>query len=451
MASQLIHITFPDGTRKQVPAGCTVREALTPEGGRLDAKILAAKVSGVPTDLFLPLNQDATVEPLTFESSEGREVYRHSSTHIMAQAVKEVFPTAQLTIGPALDDGFYYDFAFDRPFTPEDLEKIEARAIEITKRGLTVTRSELSKQDAIKFFQDRGEAYKVELINSFDDTSAISLYRPRVAASAASWPSAGRRAAGSRPARRRATLGRARCRVGRDDPRGRLAGGRRDADAGPRDGHPRRRSCPASQQGAPRLHRVRGAPARQPPSGAAVRGARPRRRHPAAGRRRRSWRSSRRWPVARSRSSATRRCSCSTPPNLVSRSPPADLVRVRAGAGRPRGAWVRAAGPAGSPAASAWKPGLVRSARRDRRRAARRPRAVRLTAGRGPSRLPSRGRRPRRRPARTESRLPATPTRRRARRGARRGRPRPATSSACGAISGPARRSSRRGSGPGSA
>jgi threonyl-tRNA synthetase len=95
----------------------------------------------------------------------------------MAQAVKEVFPTAQLTIGPALDDGFYYDFAFDRPFTPEDLEKIEARAIEIMKRGLTVTRSELSKQDAIKFFQERGEGYKVELINSFDDASPISLYR----------------------------------------------------------------------------------------------------------------------------------------------------------------------------------------------------------------------------------------------------------------------------------
>ncbi|MBK8376403.1 MAG: threonine--tRNA ligase [Nitrospira sp.] len=124
-----------------------------------------------------PLEQDATIEPLTFESAEGREVYRHSSTHIMAQAVKEVFPTAQLTIGPALDDGFYYDFAFDRPFTPEDLEKIEARAIEIMKRGLTVTRSELSKQDAIKFFQERGEGYKVELINSFDDASPISLYR----------------------------------------------------------------------------------------------------------------------------------------------------------------------------------------------------------------------------------------------------------------------------------
>ena len=177
MASQFIQITLPDGTRKQVPAGCTVREALTPEGGRLDAKVLAAKINGEPMDLSRPLEQDATIEPLTFESAEGREVYRHSSTHIMAQAVKEVFPTAQLTIGPALDDGFYYDFAFDRPFTPEDLEKIEARAIEIMKRGLTVTRSELSKQDAIKFFQERGEGYKVELINSFDDASPISLYR----------------------------------------------------------------------------------------------------------------------------------------------------------------------------------------------------------------------------------------------------------------------------------
>ena len=177
MASQFIHITLPDGTRKQVPAGCTVREALTPEGGRRAANVLAAKINGEPMDLSRPLEQDATIEPLTFESAEGREVYRHSSTHIMAQAVKEVFPTAQLTIGPALDDGFYYDFAFDRPFTPEDLEKIEARAIEIMKRGLTVTRSELSKQDAIKFFQERGEGYKVELINSFDDASPISLYR----------------------------------------------------------------------------------------------------------------------------------------------------------------------------------------------------------------------------------------------------------------------------------
>ena len=177
MASQFIHITLPDGTRKQVPAGCTVRDALTPRGGRLDPKVLAAKVNSEPMDLSRPLEHDATIQPLTFESAEGREVHRHSSTHIMAQAVKEVFPTAQLTIGPALDEGFYYDFAFERPFTPEDLEKIEARAKDIMKRDLAVTRSELSKRDAIKFFQDRGEAYKVELIQGFDDQSPISLYR----------------------------------------------------------------------------------------------------------------------------------------------------------------------------------------------------------------------------------------------------------------------------------
>jgi threonyl-tRNA synthetase len=176
VASQFIHITLPDGTRKQVPAGCTVRDVLTKAGERLDDRVLAAKVNGEPADLSRQLDRDATVEPLTFASPEGREVYRHSSTHIMAQAVKEVFPTAQLTIGPALEEGFYYDFAFDRPFTPDDLDKIEAKAKDIMKRSLAVTRTELSKQDAIKFFQDRGEAYKVELIQGFDDQSPISLY-----------------------------------------------------------------------------------------------------------------------------------------------------------------------------------------------------------------------------------------------------------------------------------
>ena len=177
MTPQLIHITLPDGTRKQVPAGCTVRDALTQAGRCLDANVVAAKVNGEPVDLSRPLDHDATLEPLTFESAEGREVYRHSSTHIMAQAVKEIFPTAQMTIGPALEEGFYYDFAFERPFTPEDLEKIEARAKEIMKRDLPVTRTELSKQDAITFFRERGEAFKVELIQGFDDQSPISLYR----------------------------------------------------------------------------------------------------------------------------------------------------------------------------------------------------------------------------------------------------------------------------------
>ncbi len=135
----MMKITLHDGHSTEVAAGQTVGSALTALGMTSSA-ILAAKVNGRVLDLSAPLHEDSTLEPLTFESFEGRDVYRHSSTHIMAQAVKELFPTAQLTIGPALEDSFFYDFAFDRPFTPEDLEKIEARATEIIKRNLTITR-----------------------------------------------------------------------------------------------------------------------------------------------------------------------------------------------------------------------------------------------------------------------------------------------------------------------
>ncbi|NOU11565.1 MAG: threonine--tRNA ligase, partial [Nitrospira sp.] len=127
-------------------------------------------------DLSCSLSESSILEPLRFDSAEGREVYRHSSTHLMAQAVKELFPSAQLTIGPALEDSFYYDFAFERPFTPEDLQRIEERAAEIIKRNLTITRREFSKQDAIDFFTSRGEHYKVELIQSFPDGEPITAY-----------------------------------------------------------------------------------------------------------------------------------------------------------------------------------------------------------------------------------------------------------------------------------
>ena len=114
-------VALKNGDSREVPAGQTVGSALTILGLTLSRDILAAKVHGKTVDLSSPLTEDAEVTPLQFDSAEGREVYRHSSTHIMAQAVKEVFPAAQLTIGPALEDGFFYDFAFDRPFTPEDL------------------------------------------------------------------------------------------------------------------------------------------------------------------------------------------------------------------------------------------------------------------------------------------------------------------------------------------
>ncbi len=174
--THVITVTLQDGKSQTVEQGHTVGAALKTCGIKVGTDVLAAKVNGKVVDLSCPLTGDATVEPVTFASIEGREVYRHSSTHIMAQAVKEVFPTAQMTIGPALEDGFFYDFAFDRPFTPEDLEKIEDRARDIIKRNLPVTRTEFSKQSAIEFFQARGEGYKVELINGFPDGEPISAY-----------------------------------------------------------------------------------------------------------------------------------------------------------------------------------------------------------------------------------------------------------------------------------
>ncbi|GJL54420.1 MAG: threonine--tRNA ligase [Nitrospirales bacterium] len=171
-----IHLSFPDGTTQEFPAGVTARDVLEQSKGEWLKDTIAVKIDGVPKDLRTVLRQDSVLEPLTFSSDEGKEVYRHSSTHIMAQAVKECFPSVQITIGPAIEEGFFYDFAFERPFTPEDLERIEARAAEIIKRDLTITRREFTKQEAIDFFKARGEAYKVEIIEGFPDHEPVSAY-----------------------------------------------------------------------------------------------------------------------------------------------------------------------------------------------------------------------------------------------------------------------------------
>ena len=169
-------VTLKNGKSFDVPPGDTIAQALAAGGIPVGPDVLAASVNGRPTDLSAPLTADATIDPLGFDTAEGREIYRHSSTHIMAQAVKELFPAAQLTIGPALEDSFYYDFAYDRPFTPEDLENIEQRAREIAKRKLAVTRRDLTKQEALELFRARGEHYKVELIEGFPDQEPISIY-----------------------------------------------------------------------------------------------------------------------------------------------------------------------------------------------------------------------------------------------------------------------------------
>src|SRR3712207_1034285 len=122
-----IVVSLSEGHQRTVPAGTVLSELVGGPG------VLAARVNGTLRDLNARVYEDATVEPVRFDSEDGKEVYRHSSTHIMAQAVKELFPSAQLAIGPAIEGGFYYDFAFERPFTPEDLEKIEQRIGEILK------------------------------------------------------------------------------------------------------------------------------------------------------------------------------------------------------------------------------------------------------------------------------------------------------------------------------
>ena len=171
-----IQLSVPGKEPQAFPKGTSAKDALIKLGRFRSKDMFAVKVNGVERDLVAAVEEDATLEPLTFDSPEGKEVYRHSSTHIMAQAVKECFPTAQMTIGPAIENGFFYDFAFDRPFTPEDLEKIEARATDIIQRNLAVSRREFKKDEAIEFFKNRGEAYKVEIIEGFPDDEPVSAY-----------------------------------------------------------------------------------------------------------------------------------------------------------------------------------------------------------------------------------------------------------------------------------
>jgi threonyl-tRNA synthetase len=172
----MIQLSVPGKEPQVFPRGTSAKDALAKLGSLSSAEVFAVKVNGVEQDLVSPLNEDATIEPLAFDSPEGKEIYRHSSTHIMAQAVKECFPTAQITIGPAIEEGFFYDFAFERPFTPEDLEKIEQRAKAIIDSDLTVTRLEMSKAEAIDFYRKRGELYKVEILEGIPDEH-ISLYK----------------------------------------------------------------------------------------------------------------------------------------------------------------------------------------------------------------------------------------------------------------------------------
>jgi threonyl-tRNA synthetase len=158
-----------------MPYGITGQEVAEKIGSRLAKDALAIKIDGQLQDLNIPVDHNAAVEIVTFNAPEGRDVYWHSTSHLMAQAVKQLFPQAKLAIGPSIEEGFYYDFDLDRPFTPEDLVKIEKRMAQLAKAGSPITRKVISRAEALSFFNNKGESYKVELINELPD-GTISIY-----------------------------------------------------------------------------------------------------------------------------------------------------------------------------------------------------------------------------------------------------------------------------------
>ncbi|MFO0389850.1 MAG: threonine--tRNA ligase [Alphaproteobacteria bacterium] len=173
----MVTITLPDNSKREYPSPVTGEEIAASIGAGLAKAALAIRVNGELKDLYLPIEQDASIAIITGKDAEGLELIRHDTAHILAEAVKELFPDTQVTIGPAIENGFYYDFARKTPFTPDDLVKIEARMKEIVARNENIRREVMKRDDAVKFFKDMGEAYKAEIIASIPANEDISLYR----------------------------------------------------------------------------------------------------------------------------------------------------------------------------------------------------------------------------------------------------------------------------------
>jgi threonyl-tRNA synthetase len=170
-------ITLPDGHQRVFDNPVSVRDIAAAIGPGLAKSALAGKVDGQLVDISHVLNQDANLAIITERDPEGLEVIRHSSAHLLAHAVKQLYPTAQVTIGPVIENGFYYDFAFERTFTPDDLERIQARMEELAAQDIPVERSVMPRDEAVTFFRQMGEEYKAQIIADIPSDQAISLYR----------------------------------------------------------------------------------------------------------------------------------------------------------------------------------------------------------------------------------------------------------------------------------
>ncbi|HHV72655.1 MAG TPA: TGS domain-containing protein, partial [Clostridia bacterium] len=174
---KLIKIKLPDGSERSYQAPVTSYDVASDISKGLAKKALLAEVNGKLVDLNQPILEDGTLQIITVDDPRALEVLRHSTAHIMAQAVKRLYPEAKLAIGPAIDNGFYYDFDVEKPFSPAELEKITAEMEKIVEEDYPFERIEISREDAIKFFEEKGEQYKVELIKDLPVDAPITLYK----------------------------------------------------------------------------------------------------------------------------------------------------------------------------------------------------------------------------------------------------------------------------------
>ncbi len=172
-----ITVTLPDGSEREYGAGISGMEIAADIGAGLAKAALAIRINGELRDLSVPINGNAEIAIITGKDTDGLEIIRHDTAHIMAEAVKELYPETQITIGPNIENGFFYDFARKESFTPDDMEKIEKRMYEIVERNEAITREEWPRDKAIEFFKSQGEHYKAEIIADIPADQAISLYR----------------------------------------------------------------------------------------------------------------------------------------------------------------------------------------------------------------------------------------------------------------------------------
>ncbi len=173
----MINVTFKDSKSTKYEKGTSIEQIVSTLGHRLQKEALAASLNGKTVDLTKEIMQDSNLEILTFDDEGGRQALRHTTSHILAQAVKRLLPNVKLAIGPAIENGFYYDFDSEKPFTDTDLEQIEKEMQNIIKEDLKLERFELPRVEAIELMKEHGEDYKVELISDLPEDEIISFYK----------------------------------------------------------------------------------------------------------------------------------------------------------------------------------------------------------------------------------------------------------------------------------